>query len=808
MNFLKALPVKVKLPLIIIGLCLTLGVPMVVIQALGSRQETHDQVLLDFELIASDRSKALVKVLEDTEVDLRLLASTPDVSAALGSFSAAYRSLADPTGDLQAAYIDNNPNPAGKRQDLDKAEGGQSYHIQHNTFHPMFRNFQQMRGLYDLFLFDPDFNNIYTVFKETDFAAQFKSGALAESGLGMALQKAATSGPDDVIFSDFSPYGPSHGAYAGFVVKKITSKAGLTMGYLAFQLNTDELAAILDDQTGQGTSLKSYLVGIGNAAGRAHDFVMGTDSGNRVTADIAGSIGILDPAKITPQIAAISNGQNAAFEDVMLANGHLGFALLQVIDYRGTRWGLIVERDADDVYAAQNAMRMKVVIIGTVLTAAAALIGIIFARSISHPLERISVAIDAIANDNTTVKIVDTDRQDELGLIARSLNGLLDKLTVAKLAEQERERLQTDLRHVVESLSTGLKDLSSGNLTQTLTEAFPPDYEELRLDFNQSVENLSATISQVVEAAESIRARSSEISTASEDLSRRTENQAAALEETAAALDELTASVKSAADGAREVEGIVRQARKSADESGIVVQGAVSAMAEIEKSSEQISQIIGAIDDIAFQTNLLALNAGVEAARAGDAGKGFAVVASEVRALAQRSSAAAKEIKTLIATSAQHVGRGVDQVGKAGATLQNIVGSVANISTLVSTIAAGAVEQSTGLAEINIGVTQLDQVTQQNAAMVEESTAASHALGQDASGLASLVARFRLSQDAQGVLPLVALSQFVPTDFEGPESRVPESRAPESRARDLKDHPPSVPVRVQAGAGKAVWQDF
>jgi methyl-accepting chemotaxis protein len=798
MNSPKALPVKVKLPLIIIGLCLALGIPMVVVQALGSREETREQVFLELELIAEARSKALVKVLADTEVNLRLLADSPDVSNALGSFGAAYRILEDPTGLLQGAYIDNNPNPAGQRQVLDKAEGDQSYHMQHNAFHPMFRNFQQLRGLYDLFLFDPDFNNIYTVFKETDFAAQFKTGALVDSGLGWALQQAATSGPDDVIFSDFSPYGPSHGAYAGFVVKKITSKAGITMGYLAFQLNTDHLAAILDDGTGRETTLTSYLVGIGESVNRGHDFLLGADLENRVSADIAGSVGILNPAKITPQIAAIAAGQSGTFADVMLANGNSGFALARVIDYRGTKWGLIVERDAEEVFAAQNAMRLKVMIIGTVLTAAAALIGVIFARSISHPLDRISIAIAAIANDRLDIKIVDTDRSDELGLIARSLNGLLDKVTVAKLAEQERERLQGELRHVVESLSRGLKDLSDGNLTQPLTEVFPPDYEPLRLDFNQSLENLSGTISQVVDAAESIRGRSTEISTASEDLSRRTENQAAALEETAAALDELTASVKSAADGAREVEGIVRQARKSADESGIVVQGAVSAMAEIEKSSEQISQIIGAIDDIAFQTNLLALNAGVEAARAGDAGKGFAVVASEVRALAQRSSAAAKEIKTLIATSAQHVGRGVDQVGKAGATLQNIVGSVANISTLVSTIAAGAVEQSTGLAEINIGVTQLDQVTQQNAAMVEESTAASHALGQDASGLAGLVARFRLAQGAANGLPLVALSQFVPTDFEGTEMR----------GKDTRDEPPLVPVRAQAGAGKAIWQDF
>jgi methyl-accepting chemotaxis protein len=296
----------------------------------------------------------------------------------------------------------------------------------------------------------------------------------------------------------------------------------------------------------------------------------------------------------------------------------------------------------------------------------------------------------------------------------------------------------------VRALSVGLRNLSTGNLTQPIEEPFAEDYETLRLDFNNTLDTLTQTIAQVVEASESIRARSAEISHASEDLSARTENQAATLEETAAALDELTASVKSAAEGAREVEKVVNQARTEATESGTVVQGAVDAMNEIERSSEQISQIIGVIDDIAFQTNLLALNAGVEAARAGDAGRGFAVVASEVRALAQRSSAAAKEIKLLISASTQHVDRGVDQVGRAGSALARIVDRVTEISSLVSDIASGAREQSVGLAEVNIGVTQLDQVTQHNAAMVEESTAASLALKQEAAGMATLVAQFAL----------------------------------------------------------------
>ena len=362
--------------------------------------------------------------------------------------------------------------------------------------------------------------------------------------------------------------------------------------------------------------------------------------------------------------------------------------------------------------------------------------------------------------------------------------------------EQQRARLQADQQRVVDVLSVGLQNLAAGNLQDALSEEFGGNYETLRGDFNRTLDKLNEIIAQVVDPAENIRTRSTEISSASEDLSRRTENQASTLEETAAALDELTSSVKSAAEGAREVENIVRQARREAEESGAVVQGTVSAMTEIERSSDQISQIIGVIDDIAFQTNLLALNAGVETARAGDAGKGFAVVASEVRALAQRSSAAGKEIKTLIGTSTQHVGRGVDQVGRAGEALASIVNRVAHIFTLVSDIAAGASEQSTGLAEINIGVTQLDQVTQQNAAMVEDSTAASHSLQQEASDLAALVARFALREGGRSPAIVDLARHQTP-----PERQTGRSRS--TPQREVRAKP-----AAGGGGGRGVWQDF
>jgi methyl-accepting chemotaxis protein len=260
------------------------------------------------------------------------------------------------------------------------------------------------------------------------------------------------------------------------------------------------------------------------------------------------------------------------------------------------------------------------------------------------------------------------------------------------------------------------------------------------------MQQMQDSMKVVAANASEIRSGAGEITQASDDLSKRTEQQAASLEETAAALDEITATVNKTAQGAREARDAVAQAKGDAEHSGVVVRDAVAAMSEIERSAQQISQIIGVIDEIAFQTNLLALNAGVEAARAGDAGKGFAVVAQEVRALAQRSAEAAKEIKTLISASSQQVERGVTLVGETGKVLERIVTQVAQINSVVAEIAASAQEQASGLAQVNTAVNQMDQVTQQNAAMVEQATAASHALARETQDLFQLIAKFDLGE--------------------------------------------------------------
>ena len=315
-------------------------------------------------------------------------------------------------------------------------------------------------------------------------------------------------------------------------------------------------------------------------------------------------------------------------------------------------------------------------------------------------------------------------------------------------ADEERRQVAEEQRAVVTALAGGLKQLSDGDLTATIQANFKGAYAQVMDDFNRAVEAVREAMSKISASTGGLRGGADEIAGASNDLSRRTEQQAASLEETAAALDQITATVKRSAEGAKQAAVGAAGARAEADKSGAIVREAVAAMGEIEGSSKQISNIIGVIDEIAFQTNLLALNAGVEAARAGEAGKGFAVVAQEVRGLAQRSAEAAKEIKALISSSTEQVARGVKLVGDTGAALDAIGVKVAQIDQLISEIALSSQEQATGLNQVNSAVNQMDQVTQQNAAMVEEATAAAASLKAEAGELAALVAQFEIGEVA------------------------------------------------------------
>jgi len=427
--------------------------------------------------------------------------------------------------------------------------------------------------------------------------------------------------------------------------------------------------------------------------------------------------------------------------------------------------GVLTRKNAEK-RTAFNSGYAALVIGGVLALLVAGAMTLWLVRALSQPIVAMTRAMDQLAAGDLKVVIPAQGRGDEIGRMAASVGTFRDNAAEKirleaetqsqrsineaehRANEAEKARIAEEDRVALTALGQGLAAMSNGDLTHRFTAEVAPRAEQLKSDFNAAIAQLQQAVSVVVGNVASIRSGAGEISQAADDLSRRTEQQAASLEETAAALDEITATVKKTASGARQASDVVQAAKGDAETSGIIVRDAVSAMQAIEGSSEQISQIIGVIDEIAFQTNLLALNAGVEAARAGEAGRGFAVVASEVRALAQRSADAAKEIKTLISTSTHQVGSGVRLVGQTGEALQRIVDRVAEIDALVTEISASAQEQALGLAEVNTAVNQMDQVTQQNAAMVEQSTAASQSLAQDAEALQASVAQFQVGAPA------------------------------------------------------------
>jgi methyl-accepting chemotaxis protein/methyl-accepting chemotaxis protein-1 (serine sensor receptor) len=454
------------------------------------------------------------------------------------------------------------------------------------------------------------------------------------------------------------------------------------------------------------------------------------------------------------------------------ADGETRLGVAVPVELSGdTTWFTVVSVPEATVYAYLTRMAWTSIAIIAGAAILLVLLGVMISGRFRRRLEGIIGATGKIAGGQMDVEITEAQAQDEIGDMARSLVVLRDasiaKLELEREADsnralseeervaRERQKAQeaAQIRFAVDSLAEGLHHLADGDIAYRLSTPFADGLDKLRADFNASLDKLQSTLRAVGENARTIDSGAGEIRSASDDMARRTEQQAASVEETAAALEEITATVKSSSERAEQAGQLVARTKQGAERSGEIVHDAITAMQEIARSSNDISNIIGVIDDIAFQTGLLALNAGVEAARAGDAGKGFAVVAHEVRELAQRSATAAKEIKNLITTSGDRVRSGVELVEQTGTALEAIVAQVQEIDHHVSSIVTAAREQATGIQEISSAVTTIDHGTQQNAALVEQSTAASHGLAREASSLMQLIGQFNLGESAAATRP-------------------------------------------------------
>lgn len=467
--------------------------------------------------------------------------------------------------------------------------------------------------------------------------------------------------------------------------------------------------------------------------------------------------------------AAIRNNETLVLENTVGADGMPVYRVVYPFKLPGqnTRWAVIEDVPYSAVSAIVN-KQTKVLMIGGFCVLLAVIISLYLAvrTLVKKPLMSLLSDVGRIADGRLDVPVKGRERSDEVGKVAIALEQFRHKLAEARaleatsaeqreLALQERARVDSERRsladqqkEVVDALARGLESLADGDLTYRISNSFPPTYEALRLHFNTTMHTLEGVIGRLSHTVSALNSGISEISDSGDNLSRRTEQQAASLEETSAALNEISSRMKTSANNAEAAATQVARACSDADRSAAIVRDAIAAMTNIEHSSKKVSQIIRVIDEIAFQTNLLALNAGVEAARAGEAGKGFAVVAQEVRELAQRSATAAKEINQLIAASSAQVHEGVTLVSETGESLTRIAAQVSLINDLIHRISTSSRDQAAGIGEINVAVGSMDAVTQQNAAMVEETTAASNMLNDEAIALRNIISRFRFEPES------------------------------------------------------------
>lgn len=701
------------------------------------------------EALADARRNELRHYLTTVENDLRNLQAQKSVAKALSDLNGAAAKFGDKAeSKLQRRYLTENPNLDDKRA-LYSTAGIDDYDALHARYHPYFRRFAEAHGYRDVLLANLSGDVVYSLNKKGNFAVSLKDGSWKDTGLGRIFRETA-EGTDKskLAFASYEAYAPLGGSPAAFIAIPLESIDG-KIGTLILEMPDARIGEIVGNRTGLGETGETILLD-GNG------FFL-TDSATTPDNDIL-------KARVSPDQPA---------EDVIVSSRLADFRGKEAqmaatsLDAFGTRWTMAAVMTSREAFAAVAALRNWTLATALAVLAAALAISIWYSRRLTRPITGLVQDMSQLADGDATIGGVGRNRKDEIGDMARSVlvfrDALLDRArletqavetrTMIEEERQVREMTQSEvarqINEAVEMLASGLERLSQGDLTARIDRPFGAGFDRLRSDFNLSLESLAVTLGDVKARSAEIDGETGEMRDAIGQLAKRTEHQAATLEEATAALSAITTTIGRTAEHASSATTIAAAAKASSDRSGQVVMNAVGAMAQIEKGSVAISQIIGTINDIAFQTNLLALNAGVEAARAGEAGKGFAVVAHEVQELAQKSALAAREIKAIITTSAEEVTKGVSLVRAAGDALDEISGQIHAINEQTQQIAGDARDQANDLQHINQTMLSLDAVTQQNNAMVEDSTAMTLRLSSQASRLFDLVERFRTTSGAR-----------------------------------------------------------
>ncbi|MFQ5438634.1 MAG: methyl-accepting chemotaxis protein [Paracoccaceae bacterium] len=744
-----------------------------------ARQITTQEITRQLEKNRDTSRESLVNYLTTIRQDLELWSEGPLTRSALKRFKMGWSGFSkDPKTTLQARYIEENPNPPGARDLLDDANDATPYSYAHRDFHPMFRKLKDIRGYYDIFLFNMEGDVIYSVFKERDFATNVMSGEFAQSGLGDVFRQAINGAKDGKIgFSDFRAYAPSNGEAASFIARAILDRQGNPLGVIAFQMPIDRIDARLGDQGGH---LYSYLVGPDNAL-RNNDPRFERDT-------------LLVEVIHNRAVSGALQGKTGTSEGTGLENERYLRAFAP-LEFLGAKWAFVSEIRKTRAMASVARLQWGVLVLTLVLVVISALIVRVIAGRIANPIVRVGQSVQELSQ-GCCEKVAETARTDEIGDMARTVDGFRaalaerERLNAERIQQEHEEKRRSVIRQefevamqecvrcavggdfsaridagweldelndfsceinkLMEGVNTGvlavehvIGRLAHGDLSQQMEGEFDGVFATLQTNVNTTVDKLKSLIGELQSTTGMIRGAARKIASGGGELAERTESQAASLEETAATMEEMTQTLHSSAASSRQAKDLALMASNQASEGGGIVRDTIDAMHRIEESTSKISDIISVIDSIAFQTNLLALNAAVEAARAGDAGKGFAVVAAEVRALAQRTTEAAADITSLIASGAAHVQDGVGLVTETNKALDGIVSAVSEVAERISEMSTASEEQSTGVAEVSKAVSEMDSMTQHNASMVDSNAGTARNLADQADRLFELVGFFQ-----------------------------------------------------------------